>query len=106
MLECLRSSDKEPLNFADKYTLLEIGCGTGCVKFCLIDRVTGDVFLGKDFNQDFPNNYNGETGLKYKRGSKLLTIYHATAFNYPVHVDQYVWENQSLVLLHREKIAK
>src|ERR1039458_9033727 len=41
MRDYLHYSDKSPLNFADKYTLFEIGCGTGCLEFCLIDRTTG-----------------------------------------------------------------
>ena len=36
MEDYLHYSDKEPLNFADKYTLFDIGCGTGCIEYCLI----------------------------------------------------------------------
>jgi hypothetical protein len=43
----LRSSDNEPVTFAGKYTFGEIGCGTGCVEYCLIDRTSGVVYPGQ-----------------------------------------------------------
>ena len=100
----LRYSDSEPLNFADKFTLGEIGCGTGCVEYCLIDRTSGAVFSGLDFNQDFPNDYNGPTGFYYRRDSRLFIVYHATAFQYPVHVSYYDWSGTNMTLLETNDI--
>ena len=100
----LRFSGDNPLNFAGKYTLFEIGCGTGCVEFCLIDRTTGTVFPGKDFNQDFPESYEGLMGLQYRQNSSLLVVYHATAFKYPVSVDYYLWDGAKFNLLRSDQI--
>lgn len=104
MQDYLRFSDDNPLNFAGKYTLFEIGCGTGCIEFCLIDRTTGIVVPGKDFNQNFPEGYNGLMGLQYRQGSSLLVVYHATAFKYPVSVDYYLWDGAKFNLLRSDQI--
>ena len=104
MEEYLHYSDKEPLSFADKFTLFEIGCGTGCVEYCLIDRTSGAVYPGTDFNQDFPRDYHGLIGLRYRRDSRLLIVYHATAFDYPVHVSYYVWQGTNMTLLATNEI--
>jgi hypothetical protein len=104
MEEYLHYSDEEPLNFADRYTLEEIGCRTGCVDYCLIDRITGVVYPGTDFNQDFPNEYRGPSGFQYRRDSRLVVIYSATNFEYPVHVSYYVWEDLKLKFLEADEI--
>jgi len=104
MEEYLHYSDKEPLNFADKYTLFEIGCGTGCVEYCLIDRTSGVIYPGEYFIQDFPNDYDGSTGLQYRRDSRLLIVYHANGYEYPVHVNYYVWLGTNMTLLATNEI--
>jgi hypothetical protein len=104
MEDFLQYTDKDALNFADNYTLVKVGCGTGCVEYCLIDRVSGMVYPGTDFNQDFPNNYNGPAGFQFHRDSKLLVVYHADSFEYPVHVSYYVWEDKKLKLLQTDEI--
>lgn len=104
MEEYLHYSDKEPLNFADKFTLFDIGCGTGCLEYCLIDRTCGAVYPGADFNQDFPNDYHGLMGLHYRRDSRLLIVYHATAHEYPVTVNYYIWQGTNMALLATNEI--
>lgn len=104
MQEFLCYSDREALNFADKFTLFQIGCGTGCVEFSLIDRTTGVVYPGKSFNQDFPRNYHGPMGLKYRRDSKLLVVYQASGYDYPVSVDSYLWDEATLKLLQHDEL--
>jgi hypothetical protein len=104
MEDYLHYSDKEPLNFADKFTLFDIGCGTGCIEYCLIDRTSGSVYLGMDFNQDFPNDYHGLMGLHYRRDSRLLVVYHATGYEYPVHVSYYVWQSTNMTLFATNEI--
>ncbi|HSU53231.1 MAG TPA: hypothetical protein VLT36_04150 [Candidatus Dormibacteraeota bacterium] len=106
MQEYLRYSDKVPLNFADKYTLLEAGCGTGCIEFCLIDRTTGVVHQGLDFTTDLPRDYTGPWGFKYSRKSRELVVYHGNNFQYPVFVDCYAWDGMRFTLLHTDKIQE
>jgi hypothetical protein len=101
---CLRYSDDDPLNFAGKYTLEEVGCGTGCIEYCLIDRTTGLVYPGKDFTQDFPNDYRGRTGLHYRCDSRLLIVYDAISYEYPIQVSYYVWDGAKMKLLETDEI--
>jgi hypothetical protein len=100
----LRHSDDEPVAFADRYTFGEIGCGTGCIEYCLIDRTSGAVYPGTDFNQDFPNDYHGLTGFQFRRDSKLFVVYHAVGFEYPIHVSYYVWEGTKPKFLQTDEI--
>jgi len=106
MQEYLRYSDKEPLNFADKYTLFEVGCGTGCLEFCLIDRTTGTVYPGMDFTTDFPLDYKGPSGFTYRRSSRLLVVHRADNFQYPIFVDYYLWDGARFRLLQTDNIQK
>src|SRR5439155_256354 len=77
---------------------------TGCLEFALIDRTTGRVHPGMEFNMDFPSTYEGPYGLKYRRSSRLLVAYHADAFKYPVFVDYYVWDESRFKLLQAHKL--
>jgi len=104
MEDYLHYSDNEPLNFADRFTLFDIGCGTGCVEFCLIDRKTGVVYPGTDFTQDFPHDYSGPFGLQFRRNSRLLVVYHAVGFEYPVHISSYVLDGTKMKLVQSEDI--
>src|ERR1019366_1426147 len=106
MRDYLHYSDKSPLNFADKYTLFEIGCGTGCLEFCLIDRTTGTMHPGMDFTTDFPLDYKGPGGFKYRRSSKLLVVYRANNFEYPILVDYYLWDGSGFKLLQTDKLQQ
>jgi hypothetical protein len=106
MQKYLHYSDKEPLNFADRYTLLEIGCGTGCLEFCLIDRTTGNVYPGMDFTTDFPLDYKGPSGFTYRRSSRLLVVHRADNFECPIFVDYYLWDKLSFRILQTDRIQR
>lgn len=106
MEEYLHYSNDEPINFADKFTLFDIGCGTGCIEFCLIDRTTGTVYPGDDFTQDFPSDYNGPYGFQFHSNSKLLIVYYAEGYSYPIHVSYYVLDGTTLKLLESNEIQK
>jgi hypothetical protein len=106
MEEYLHYSNDEPPNFADKFTLFDIGCGTGCIEFCLIDKTTGTVYPGDDFNQDFPQDYNGPYGFQFHRNSRLLVVYSAEGFDYPIHVDYYILDGTKLKLLKSDSLQK
>jgi hypothetical protein len=106
MERCLRESDKQPLNFSDKYTLVEVGCGTGCSEFCLIDRSTGKVHPGMSVAMDFPKDYKGLAGFEYRRDSRLLIVRGAYEFHYPIFVNYYLWSQTKFDLLQSEQISE
>jgi|GEM_PF-628244 len=101
----LHFSDGGPPDFANKYTVFSIGCGISCVEFCLIDRTTGIVHPGMSFNQHFLADYEGPTGLIYRRDSRLLIVYHA-ALGEPIFADYYVWDGAKFILLRQDKIQE
>ncbi|MCL2021512.1 MAG: hypothetical protein FWG81_05310 [Betaproteobacteria bacterium] len=105
MQDYLRFSDKEPLNFAGKYTLFKIGCGTNCVEFCLIDRTTGIVHPGMSFNTFFPIDYKGPWDFEYRLDSRLLVVYHSRGFGDPVLVDYYAWDGTAFILLKTARVS-
>jgi len=94
--------DEQRLDFADRFTLFHIGCGTGCHEYALIDRVTGVVYPGGYHQEDFPSDYTGPTGFEFHRNSRLLIIRRAESFNWPVFVDYFVWEGTSMRLITTE----
>jgi hypothetical protein len=104
MEDYLRYSDDDPPNFADKYTLIDVGCGTGCFEFCLIDRTSGKVYPGKDFNCEYPADYHGPMYFQYHRDSRLLVVYESFGAQYPVHVKYYIWKGAKLKLLETHDI--
>jgi hypothetical protein len=106
MERCLRESDKQALNFSDKYTLVEVGCGTGCSEFCLIDRSTGKVHPGMSVTMDFPKHYEGLAGFEYRRDSRLLIVRGAYEFHYPIFVNYYLWSQTKFDLLQSEQISE
>lgn len=54
---------KKPPNFAGYCTLVELGCGSGCVKFVVVDRKSGEVIDG---------GAEGYGELAYQPGSRLI----------------------------------
>jgi hypothetical protein len=71
----LREGAKEGVNFAGHYTLVQWGCGTGCLDVGVIDVKTGTVY--------FPEELGGlgvwfwsdnEEALQFKPNSRLLVL--------------------------------
>lgn len=86
----------DPPNFADTYTVVQVGCGTGCLEFALIDRRTGKVTPGAYFTLDFPSDYPGPYGFEFRRDSRLLVVRHAEGFAWPVHTTSFVWDGRKM----------
>lgn len=102
----LRYSQTEPIDFAGKYTVIDDDCGTGCFEFCIIDRTSGKVYSGADFNCEYPSDYDGPLYLQYRRDSRLLIAYCASGAEYPVQVRYYIWEGTKLKLLETHEISR
>jgi hypothetical protein len=85
--------------FADRYTVFESGCGTACMFFCLIDRISGVVYPGLA--------RTGPVELRYARDSRLM-IFSYTGWNLAAendavayHADCYLWDHDHLRFLSR-----
>jgi hypothetical protein len=67
----LTEAAKKGPNFAGRYRILKIGCGTGCTNNFIIDVATGEVFtvpVGGEEQQ--------QVILKYDIGSRLLFAFY------------------------------
>jgi hypothetical protein len=74
----ITEGSREGPNFAGHFTIVEWGCGGGCVQFAIVDAKTGRVFMppfyvgpravaeGSDSEPEDP--------LKYQKDSKLLIV--------------------------------
>lgn len=89
-------------DFADRYTLFLISCGTGCTEYAVIDRVSGEVHPGGMVTVDFPTDYKGPDGLEYRRNSRLLIVHEAEGFAWPVYSRYYVWDGTRMKLTKTE----
>ncbi|MEG2805616.1 hypothetical protein [Stenotrophomonas sp.] len=85
-----------PLDFADRFTVYTLGCGSGCLQFALIDRRNGKVHPGLYLN-------NGR--LAHRRDSRLLIATHNDGYGYPDILDYYLWDGRRLVLIKTEQRA-
>jgi hypothetical protein len=74
-----RQLREEGVNFAGRYTLASVGCGTGCSVSAVIDARNGRAYFPREFNgwtgivgdYDLPE---GEDTWTYRAGSRLLRV--------------------------------
>ena len=67
----LSEAAKKGPNFAGRYRILRIGCGTGCTNNFIIDVATGEVFEVPVGGED-----QQQVVLKYDIGSRLLFAFY------------------------------
>ena len=98
----LSNGAKKGPNFAGHYTVVTIGCGSGCQSLAIVDAKTGAVYM---------TGLSAEVGAKFQIDSKLLVI------NPPENMTEgygsnkpdwltsryYVWENNRLVQIYPPK---
>lgn len=68
----LSEAFKKPENFNGHYRVAEVGCGTGCFTFVLIDKDTGKIYpapIGNDIGQ-----FTGDIGQPYNLNSNQIKI--------------------------------
>lgn len=74
----LRNGAKKGPNFAGHYALVTWGCGTACLRFALVDSVSGRVHFPEEIEAVFATLPPGEgepgTPLRFRRDSRLLEI--------------------------------
>ncbi|MGE8216673.1 MAG: hypothetical protein ACN6RD_10790 [Stenotrophomonas maltophilia] len=96
MRQYLQGAPDGAPDFADRFTLYTLGCGSGCIEFALIDRRSGKVHPGHSFN-------NGR--FAHRRDSRLLIVTHNDGYGYPDILDYYLWNGRRLTLLKTEQRA-
>lgn len=92
----LTESFKKPANFGVHYVVAEIGCGTGCFTFIVIDKNTGKVYpapIGNDIGQ-----FTGDIGQPYNLNSNQIKI----IANNGSKINTYVFTGSSFSLLSSE----
>lgn len=105
----IREGAREGPNFAGHYTIVEWGCGVGCVQFAIVDAKTGAVFMPA-FYVALPPVTEGETGeppepLQYRPDSKLL-IAGGSRNEKGEGIYYYKWDKNRLTLIATAAIKK
>ncbi len=62
------------VNFAGHYTIVGWGCGTECINIAIVDRVTGQVYMGFSFQSNKTDYDTGMYGKIHQKDSRLLLI--------------------------------
>jgi len=76
----LREGAREGVNFAGHYTLVQWGCGAGCVDVAILDARTGTVYFPEELS-GFPVYFwsDDDDALRFKPNSRLLILSGASA---------------------------
>jgi hypothetical protein len=99
----IREGVKEGPNFAGHYTIVEIGCGSACVLFAVVDAKTGAVYF-----QPFPISYGMMEDQKellksypqhFRIDSRLLVVY-GSRKNDGKGMYFYKWERDRFKLIY------
>jgi hypothetical protein len=100
----LREGVLEGPNFAGRYTVVGIGCGSGCEIIAVVDASNGKVFFPKGLTQVFTAGWWHEPfGPEFKLNSRLLIV-HGEANNEeaPYGDSYYEWTGIDFKLLRFE----
>jgi hypothetical protein len=62
-----KGCERNGINFAGQYTLIEKGCGTFCTHLFMVDRKNGKIFTNINIHQ-----HDGQNGYEYRKDSRLL----------------------------------
>lgn len=84
------------LDFADRFTVYLAGCGSGCIEYVLIDRVSGEVHPGQTLN-------NGR--LAHRRDSRLLIVTQNDGYGHPDRIEYLLWTGERLERIAYEERA-
>jgi hypothetical protein len=58
------------VNFAGHYTIVEWGCGTQCLDFAIVDRISGKII----FSQFQSDTIEGHFGIDYRIDSRMIIM--------------------------------
>lgn len=100
----VRDGAKQGRNFAGHYTIVNWGCGTGCVALAIVDANTGKVYHPSNLqtvdnhNIDY-NELEKPDGrlIKYRLDSRLLIVIGGIHENSALRgISYFVWEKETL----------
>ena len=100
----LRESAKQGPNFAGHFTLVRIGCGTGCSRIAVIDAVDGTVVFPHTLSYVHVADWWHEPiEPEFSVGSRLVIVYgRAGSEDAPCGVSYYQWEQREFRLVRFE----
>lgn len=100
----IRENAKFGQNFAGHFTLVRLGCGTGCTKIAVVDASDGSVY--------FPHNlgyvhvadwWNDPIGLSFELSSSLAVVFgRAGSEDAPCSVSYFKWNRTDFILIRFE----
>src|SRR2546426_3496972 len=99
----IKGESLKPPNFAGHYRVVEIGCGTACVQFFVIDSRTGQVFIPRFFIvwglMEDQKALASEYQPQYRIDSKLLVAF-GSRQNDGKGMYFYKWERRRFKLVY------
>lgn len=105
----IREGAREGPNFAGHYTIVQWGCGAGCVQFAVVDAKSGAVFMPTFYvgPRALVEGQSGEPDepLQFRIDSRLLIVSGApNEKNEGVY--RYTWDGKRLRLLSKAPFSK
>src|SRR5262249_31492183 len=100
----LRQEVKEQPDFAGHYTLVQIGCGAGCVIVAIVEARSGRVFFPGALRQIHSAGWGHEPrGAEYRLSSRLLVVHgQVNSEEAPNGLSYFEWTGRQLKLLRFE----
>ena len=98
-----REAQKGP-DFASHFTVVRIGCGTGCAKITVVDAASGTVFFpGRSSFTYTAGWWHEPSGRYYRLDSRLLVVYgQAGSEDAPYGISYFEWTGRDFKLLRFE----
>jgi hypothetical protein len=105
----IREGAREGSNFAGHYTIVQWGCGAGCVQFAVVDAKTGAVFMPPFYvgPRAFVEGQTGEPEepLQFRVDSRLLIV-SGSRNEKGEGVYYYKWDKNRLTLIATAAVKK
>jgi hypothetical protein len=91
-------------NFAGHYTVVGIGCGSGCEIIAVVDAKNGKVYFPKGLSQVYTAGWWHEpAGPEFRINSRLLIVYGtANSEDAPYGISYFEWTGADFMLLRFE----
>lgn len=100
----LRNQARKGPNFAGGYTIVQIGCGTGCSLLAVVDARTGRVFFPTGLRDiHWAGWWHDPYGPQYRVSSRLIVVYgQVNSEEAPYGVTYFEWTGTDFKLLRFE----
>jgi len=79
-------------DFAGRYTVVRIGCGTSCIHIAVVDAISGQVYFPKNLETiQWAGWWHEPYGPQYRGDSRLLVVYGSVGESGPYGVTYFLW---------------